>query len=184
MTAIVSPEAVVGTTIAFSYILFGNAITQSFMGVPALLVDFPKPSAPGHAERARLLGRQWPVFWAVGNVFFRPISTLGIFGYGYTAWAARSAIPGSSRLGDWRWYAVAAACHLVTVVHSAVNMQPINEKLDALSAVDVKDKSPGGEARLAESNARKWISYNTVRLITPVVAGSLALWQTLKVVAI
>ncbi|KAK8138232.1 hypothetical protein PG984_001612 [Apiospora sp. TS-2023a] len=185
MTAIVSPEAVVGTTIAFSYILFGNAITQSFMGVPALLVDFPKPSAPGHAERARLLGRQWPVFWAVGNVFFRPISTLGIFGYGYTAWAARAALSGTTRLGDWRWYAVAAACHLVTVVHSAVNMQPINEKIDALSATDDKTKTHGKvEARLAESYARNWISYNTVRLITPAVAGSLALWQTLKSVDI
>ncbi|KAK8049950.1 hypothetical protein PG994_011680 [Apiospora phragmitis] len=186
MTVIVSPEAVVGTTIAFSYILFGNAITQSFMGVPALLVDFPKPSAPGHAERARLLGRQWPVFWAVGNVFFRPISTLGIFGYGYTAWVARAGgAAGTARLGDWRWYAVAAACHLVTVVHSAVNMQPINEKLDALSepAVDGKDGKKV-EARLAESYARNWISYNTVRLITPVVAGSLALWQTLKGAAV
>ncbi|KAK8088688.1 hypothetical protein PG997_003649 [Apiospora hydei] len=182
MTPIVSPEAVVGTTIAFSYILFGNAITQSFMGVPALLVDFPKPSAPGHAERARLLGRQWPVFWAVGNHLGNP----GLWLHGLGG-AGGGGGPGatSSRLGDWRWYAVAAACHLVTVVHSAVNMQPINEKLDALSAVDVKDKSGGGgDARLAESNARKWISYNTVRLITPVVAGSLALWQTLKVVAI
>ncbi|KAK8020532.1 hypothetical protein PG990_005670 [Apiospora arundinis] len=163
MTAIVTPEAVVGTTIAFSYILFGNAITQSFMGVPALLVDFPKPSSPGHAERARLLGRQWPHpghlrVWVRGLVRARRL-------------------PGV-RLGDWRWYAVAAACHLATVVHSAVNMQPINEKLDALSA--------GGkvEASRAESLARNWISYNTVRLITPVVAGSLALWQTLKAVAI
>ncbi|KAK8114284.1 uncharacterized protein PG998_001226 [Apiospora kogelbergensis] len=147
------------------------------MGVPALLVDFPKPSAPGHAERARLLGRQWPVFWAVGNVFFRPISTLGIFGYGYGAWAARAGTPGV-RLGDWRWYAVAAACHLATVVHSAVNMQPINEKLDALSTAGGKV-----DTSRAESLARNWISFNTVRIITPVVAGSLALWQTLKAVA-
>ncbi|KAI0016109.1 hypothetical protein F4780DRAFT_760890 [Xylariomycetidae sp. FL0641] len=171
-----APQAVVGTTIAFSFILFGNAITQSFMGVPALLVDFPKPSAPEHAARAQLLGRQWPVFWQVGNVFFRPISTLGIFGYAYAAWAARTqGVYG--RLGDWRFYAAAALCHLVTVVHSAANMQPINEKLDALG----NPKSAAGvEVRFAETYARRWIKYNTVRIITPVVAGSLALWQSLR----
>lgn len=170
----ISPEAVVGTTIAFSYILLGNAITQSFMGVPALLVDFPPPTSPDYSARVRLLGRQWPVFWAVGNVFFRPISTFGIFGYGYTAYCASSS-SGSYRLGDWRLYALAAACHLITVVHSALNMQPINEKLDALK----EPKAPGIEASKAESYARKWISYNTVRLIMPAAAGSLALWQTL-----
>lgn len=168
----VSPEAVVGTTIAFSFILLGNAITQSFMGVPALLVDFPPPSSPEHSARARLLGRQWPVFWAVGNVFFRPISTFGILGYGYTAYAASS---GNYRLGDWRLYALSAACHLITVVHSAANMQPINEKLDALK----EPKASGVDSAKAESYARKWISYNTVRLIMPMVAGSVALWQTL-----
>ncbi|KAJ3576449.1 hypothetical protein NPX13_g3695 [Xylaria arbuscula] len=170
----ISPELVVGTTVACSFILFGNAITQSFMGVPALLVDFPEPSSPDHAARARLLGRQWPTFWKVGNVFFRPISTLGIFGYGYTAWAA-SAQGQDSRLGDWRFYAISAMCHLVTVVHSAMNMQPINEKLDAL-------KEPKGhvDPKLAENYARKWIKFNTVRLITPVVAGTLALTQTLR----
>ncbi|KAK6073673.1 hypothetical protein SCUP515_08584 [Seiridium cupressi] len=171
-----APEAVVGTTIAFSFILLGNAITQSFMGVPALLVDFPPPSSPDHSARVRLLGRQWPVFWAVGNVFFRPISTFGILGYGYTAYCAASASPSTSyRLGDWRLYALAAACHLVTVVHSAANMQPINVKIDALK----EPKGPGVEAAKAESYARKWIKYNTVRLIMPAVAGSVAFWQTL-----
>lgn len=58
------------------------------MGVPALLVDFPPPSSPGHAAAARHLGRQWPIFWSMGNVFFRPISTLGIFGYGYAGYCA------------------------------------------------------------------------------------------------
>ncbi|CAJ2506740.1 Uu.00g079260.m01.CDS01 [Anthostomella pinea] len=176
----VVPQAVVGTTIAFSFILFGNAITQSFMGVPALLVDFPAPSSPDHAARAHLLGRQWPVFWAVGNVFFRPISTLGIFGYAYTSWAAanqQQGLVGGNPLGDWRLYAVSALCHLVTVIHSALNMQPINEKLDALS-------EPKGSSRVdhkeAEKYARRWIKYNTVRIITPVVAGSLALWQTIQ----
>ncbi|KAJ8110658.1 hypothetical protein ONZ43_g5821 [Nemania bipapillata] len=172
------PEAVVGTTIACSFILFGNAITQSFMGVPVLLVDFPPPSSPDHAARARLLGRQWPTFWKVGNVFFRPISTLGILGYGYAAWAASAASSQgqSSRLGgDWRVYAISAMCHLITVVHSALNMQPINEKLDAL-------KEPKGrvDSKLAESYARKWIRFNTVRLITPVIAGTLALAEVLR----
>ncbi|KAI0103847.1 hypothetical protein GGR51DRAFT_561503 [Nemania sp. FL0031] len=167
------PEAVVGTTIACSFILFGNAITQSFMGVPVLLVDFPPPSSPDHADRARLLGRQWPTFWKVGNVFFRPISTLGVLGYGYTAWAASQSTTG--RLGDWRAYAISAMCHLITVVHSAINMQPINEKLDAL-------KEPKGrvDSKLAECYARKWIKFNTVRLITPVIAGTLALTQALR----
>ncbi|GAP88859.2 hypothetical protein SAMD00023353_1700770 [Rosellinia necatrix] len=169
-------EVVVGTTIACSFILFGNAITQSFMGVPALLVDFPPPSSPDHAARARLLGRQWPTFWKVGNVFFRPISTLGIFGYGYTAWVVSSQDAGS-RLGggDWRLYAASAMCHLITVVHSAINMQPINEKLDAL-------KEPKGQVdnEKAESYARQWIKFNTVRLITPVIAGTLALSQVLR----
>ncbi|KAI0455253.1 hypothetical protein F5B21DRAFT_523970 [Xylaria acuta] len=167
-------EVVVGTTIACSFILFGNAITQSFMGVPVLLVDFPPPSSPEHAARARLLGRQWPTFWKVGNIFFRPISTLGIFGYGYTAWAASS--PGmGGRLGDWRVYAISAMCHLITVVHSAMNMQPINEKLGAL-----KDPKGPVDSKLAENYARKWIKFNTVRLITPAVAGTLALTQALR----
>ncbi|KAI1739918.1 hypothetical protein F4680DRAFT_448530 [Xylaria scruposa] len=167
------PEVVAGTTIAFSFILFGNAITQSFMGVPVLLVDFPPPSSPEHANRARLLGRQWPIFWRVGNIFFRSISTFGIFGYGYTAWAASSRATGGM-LGDWRAYTISAMCHLTTVVHSAINMQPINEKLNAL-----KDSKGGVDSELAESYARKWIKFNTVRLITPVIAGTLALTQAL-----
>ncbi|KAF2972377.1 hypothetical protein GQX73_g1080 [Xylaria multiplex] len=170
----IAPELVVGTTIACSFILFGNAITQSFMGVPALLVDFPPSSSPDHAARARLLGRQWPTFWKVGNVFFRPISTLGIFGYGYAAWAA-SAQGTSGRLGDWRLYAISAVCHLITVIHSAMNMQPINGKLNAL-----KDPKGRVDSRLAEDYARKWIKFNTVRLITPVIAGTLALSQALR----
>ncbi|KAI0143717.1 hypothetical protein GGR57DRAFT_518196 [Xylariaceae sp. FL1272] len=169
-----SAELVVGTTIACSFILLGNAITQSFMGVPALLVNFPPASSPEHEARARLLGRQWPTLWKVGNVFFRPISTLGIFGYAYTAWVASSKASGN-QLGDWRLYAIAAICHLVTVVHSAVNMQPINEKIAALA------NSKGHvDSRLAESYGRKWIKGNTVRLITPFIAGSLALSQVLK----
>jgi hypothetical protein len=144
------------------------------MGVPALLVDFPPPSSADHEARARLLGRQWPTFWKVGNVFFRPISTLGIFGYGYTAWVVSSQ-ESSGRLGDWRPYAISALCHLITVVHSAINMQPINEKIDGL-------KEPKGriDSKRAEGYARKWIKFNTVRLIAPVVAGTIALTQALR----
>ncbi|KAI1134840.1 hypothetical protein F5Y05DRAFT_396580 [Hypoxylon sp. FL0543] len=172
--AIIPTEAVLGTTVAFSFILFGNAVTQSFMGGPALLVDFPPPSSPDHAARARLLGRQWPVFWVMGNNFFRPISTFGILGYAYTSWVAATQ-GADGRLGDWKPYAVSALCHLITVVHSAANMQPINAKIDAL-------REPKGQAdpRQAENYVRKWIKFNTVRLITPVVAGSLALFTLLK----
>jgi len=70
-------------------------------------------------------------------------------------------------------------------VHSAVNMQPINEKLDALSGRKDGSGSGGGkivqvDSKLAEMYARKWIRYNTVRLITPVVAGTLAFTQVLR----
>ncbi|KAK4168443.1 cytochrome P450 [Cladorrhinum sp. PSN259] len=193
MPGIVSPDAVVGTTIACSFILLGNAITQSFMGVPALLVDFPNPTSPDHAAAARRLGRQWPVFWRVGNVFFRPISTLGIVGYAFASYAAyrsSSSTTSSSLIGtrfgsggveggaDWRLLAVSAVCHLVTVVHSAVNMQPLNGKIDAL-----RGEGGGGvkvDVSLAEWYARRWIKLNLVRLVMPAVAGSIALWQTLK----
>ncbi|KAK0707975.1 hypothetical protein B0H67DRAFT_589001 [Lasiosphaeris hirsuta] len=172
--ATIPTEAVVGTTAAFSFILFGNAITQSFMGVPALLVDFPRPSAPEHAAAARHLGRQWPVFWNVGNAFFRPISTLGIFGYAYASYLTYSAGPATLR--DWRLYAVSAACHFVNVLHSALNMQPLNNKLDGLR----EPKAGGVDSSLAEYYARRWIKLNGVRMVMPLVAGTVALWQTLR----
>ncbi|KAI1093236.1 hypothetical protein F5B19DRAFT_154691 [Rostrohypoxylon terebratum] len=175
MAGLIPAEAVVGTTVAFSFILLGNAITQSFMGGPALLVDFPPPTSPDHAARAQLLGRQWPVFWVVGNNFFRPISTFGVIGYGYTSWVAATQGP-DSKLGDWRIYAFSALCHLVTVVHSAVNLQPINAKIDGLR----EPKSGKSDPKQAETYVRNWIKFNTVRIITPVVAGSLALFQLLK----
>ncbi|KAK0615325.1 hypothetical protein B0T17DRAFT_593034 [Bombardia bombarda] len=195
MAPAVPTSAVVGTTVAFSFILLGNAITQSFMGVPALLVDFPRPgsSSPATYEAAtRHLGRQWPVFWSVGNVFFRPISTLGIFGYAYAAWSAATAAPSVGSLRGlangnirgavdgggytWKLYALSAVCHLVTVVHSAVNMQPLNNKLDGLS----DPKVSGVDASLAEYYARRWIKLNGVRIVMPFVAGSVALWNGLR----
>ncbi|KAB5566966.1 hypothetical protein GE09DRAFT_1284659 [Coniochaeta sp. 2T2.1] len=190
-------QTIVGMTIAFSYTLFGNAITQSFMGVPALLVDFPPPTSPSHPSAARHLGRQWPVFWSVGNVFFRPTSTLGIFGYAFAAYhafssstssplrsstrpgvsAAYETTRGTGMQGDWRFYAVSALCHLVMVVHSAVNMQPINGRIDALKA----EGTGTAELEKAEYWARRWAKLNLVRLVMPLVAGSLALSQALKV---
>lgn len=77
---------------------------------------------------------------------------------------------------DWRVFAVSTACHLITVLHSALNMQPINNKLDGLR----EPKISGVDVRLAEYYARRWIKLNLLRLAMPVVAGSLALWQTLK----
>ncbi len=156
------------------------------MGVPALLVDFPKPSSPDHAAAARHLGRQWPVFWSVGNVFFRPISTIGIFGYAYASYAVYSAATstiagirtGSSSRGgrDWRLYAVSATCHLITVIHSAANMQPLNNKLDGLR----EPRASGVDESLAEYYATRWIKLNGVRIVMSLVAGSVALWQTLR----
>ena len=145
------------------------------MGVPALLVDFPKPSSPEHAAAARHLGRQWPIFWKMGNSFFRPISSLGILGYAFASYATYAS-SGLSSSRDWRAYAVSAVCHLITVIHSALNMQPLNNNLDGLQ----DPKVSGSDLSLAEHYARKWIKYNTVRVVMPLVAGTMALWQSLR----
>ena len=141
------------------------------MTVPALLIDFLPPGSPHHADRARLLGRQWPLCWTVGNQFFRPISTLGFLGYAYAGYSVYK--EGIRARGDWKLFAVAAVMHLTTIVHSAVNMQPLNDKLEALAG-----RANERELSQAEKVARKWASWNRLRLITPVVAGSLALWQS------
>lgn len=140
------------------------------MTVPALLVDFPRPGTPEHTERARLLGRQWPLCWTVGNRFFRPISTLGFLGYAYAGYSVYQ--QGILARADWKMFAVAAVMHLTTIVHSAVNMQPLNDKLEALAG-----RTSEKELGEAEGIAKKWASWNRLRLLTPVVAGSLALWQ-------
>lgn len=141
------------------------------MTVPALLVDFPPPGSPDHAARAKLLGRQWPLCWTVGNQFFRPISSLGFLGYAYAGYAVYS--EGIRARSDWKMFAVAAVMHLTTIVHSAVNMQPLNDKLEALAT-----RASGKELGEAEGVARKWASWNRLRLVTPFIAGSLALWQS------
>ncbi|PSN68794.1 hypothetical protein BS50DRAFT_609126 [Corynespora cassiicola Philippines] len=163
-------KAVAGTCISFSFILAGNAITQSFMTVPALLVDFPPPGSPNHTDRARLLGRQWPLCWTVGNKFFRPISTLGFLGYAFAGYSVYN--EGFRARSDWKVFAVAAAMHLTTIVHSAVNMQPLNDQLEALAG-RASDKELGE----AKAIATKWANWNMLRLATPIIAGSLAIWQ-------
>ncbi|KAM7193202.1 hypothetical protein V8F33_007902 [Rhypophila sp. PSN 637] len=203
MSNYINTNAVVGVTAACSFILLGNAITQSFMGVPALLVDFPRPLATNKEEYAaasKKLGRQWPVFWQMGNVFFRPMSTLGIFTYSYAAIATLRAAS-SPLLSDfgvstpqsttWKLYAISAACHLITVVHSAINMQPINARIDALRGQDNQGNGSvsngkvqvGGESAqegLAEFWARKWIRLNSVRIVMPAIAGSMAMWGLVR----
>lgn len=141
------------------------------MSVPALLVDFPPSSSPDHTARVTLLGRQWPVFGTVGHGFFKPISALGLLGYAYTSWAARGR--GGRGIGDWRLFALSALCHLVTVVHSGINMQPLNSKLDGLKS----HKASSTDVAQAESYARSWIRLNKVRIVMPLIAGTSALWQ-------
>jgi uncharacterized membrane protein len=143
------------------------------MTVPALLVDFPPPGSPDHKDRARLLGRQWPLCWTVGNQFFRPISTLGFLGYGYAAYSVYR--EGALARSDWKLFGVAAIMHLTTILHSAINMQPLNDKLEALA-----ERSGEKELGEAKSIALKWASWNRLRLVTPVVAGGLALWNLLS----
>lgn len=76
---------------------------------------------------------------------------------------------------DWKLFGVAAIMHLTTILHSALNMQPLNDKLEALA-------ERAGEKELgdAEAIARKWANWNRLRLVTPVVAGGLALWNLLS----
>lgn len=144
------------------------------MGVPALLVEFPTPGSPSHNERARLLGRQWPVFWEVGNRFFRPLSTLGIALYGSAAWAARQ-----QDQGNWKLLAIAACCNILTAMHSAINMQPINERITTLgTAVGDKAEATGDEK--AEEYARRWGRLNLFRVVMPLIAGTLAMTQVLQ----
>ena len=77
---------------------------------------------------------------------------------------------------DWRVFAISATCHIITVLHSALNMQPINNKLDGLR----DPKASGVDVSQAEYYARRWIKLNLLRLAMPIIAGSLSLWQTLR----
>lgn len=143
------------------------------MTVPALLVDFPPPGTPDHTSRARLLGRQWPLCWTVGNKFFRPISSLGFLGYAFASFSVYR--EGALARSDWRLFGLAALMHLTTILHSALNMQPLNDQLESLASRS--DEKNLGDA---EGIARKWATWNQLRLVTPVIAGSLALWNLLS----
>lgn len=158
------------------------------MGVPALLVDFPRPSASNAEEyivTARKLGRQWSVFWRMGNAFFRPLSTLGIVCYGYAAYAtlraASLALLRDSQAAQvesirWKFYALSATCHLVTVLHSALRIQPINKKIVNLERAGMQGQAGEVRPELAEFWARKWVRLNTLRILMPAIAGSLAIF--------
>lgn len=76
---------------------------------------------------------------------------------------------------DWKLFGVAAVMHLATILHSALNMQPLNDKLEALA-----ERASDKELMEAENIARKWANWNRLRLVTPVLAGGLALWNLLS----
>ncbi|KAF2838280.1 hypothetical protein M501DRAFT_1017301 [Patellaria atrata CBS 101060] len=173
MSYLTLQRTILASSISFSFILVGNAVTQSFMTVPALLLNFPLPGGPDYITRTAHLGAQWPLLWAVGNRFFRPISTFGIIGYAFSAFAAHTNDTGFGKSRDWRFLAVAAVCHFVNVVHSAVNMQPLNEKLEGLA----REGHDGKGNAQAREWAERWRRRNLVRLVLPAVAGVLALGQ-------
>lgn len=76
---------------------------------------------------------------------------------------------------DWKLFGVAAIMHLSTILHSALNMQPLNDQLEGFA-----ERAGEKELREAENVARKWASWNQLRLVTPVIAGGLALWNLLS----
>ncbi|KAK4135141.1 hypothetical protein BT67DRAFT_441573 [Trichocladium antarcticum] len=173
------PNAILGPAIACSFILFGNAMTQSSTTVPALLVDFPRPSCscPALASAARHLGRQWRICRAADRFVFRPINTLSVAGYVCASWIARRRRDGellAGGTGGTRWvvYALAAACHVVGMVHAAVNMRWLEERI-----LELED---GVDAVLAEWYVRRWGVGNLLRVFMPLLAGSMALRARLR----
>jgi hypothetical protein len=180
---------VLGTSISISFVLAGrlrapqlrviadrspgNAITQSFMTVPALLTDFPDPKFHDFSTRATLLGRQWAVCWTAGNVFFRPISTLAALGYAFSTYNAQRS---STVVTQWTPFAVATLMHVVIILHSAINMQPLNDKLASLNPEAKGSDSVAAASQAgAEGCLRKWATFNWVRIIAPLIAGVLAI---------
>lgn len=159
------------------------------MTLPAMIIDFPSPSSPEYATRAHLLGKQWPLCWTVGNVVFRPISTISTVGYAFTAWSlyrsSNSAITGLTEKKDWRIFALGALLHVSVIVHSAINMQPLNDQLAALAGTgtDGKGKALASTTKQVEGKAveiaTKWIRGNYYRLAVPMISGGLSLYQAL-----
>ncbi|KAK2074861.1 hypothetical protein P8C59_009034 [Phyllachora maydis] len=126
-----SAEAVALTSSACSFILLGNAITQSYIG-PSSGASAPASSAPS-ASRAR---------WATAGPRGR----------------ARARARGRPAVAHYYCYAAAAACHVVILVHTAVNLQPLNARLEGLKAAGPIGR--GGEE--AEAVARRWMALNLV----------------------
>ncbi|KAE9974152.1 hypothetical protein EG328_004012 [Venturia inaequalis] len=178
--------SVMATCIAIDFFLSGNAVTQSFMTLPAMIIDFPSPSSPEYASRALLLGKEWPLCWTVGNVVFRPISTISTIGYAFSAWSLyRSSSTNVLEKKDWRVFALGALLHVSVIVHSAVNMQPLNDQLAALAGTgtDGKGKALTSTTKQVEGKAveiaTKWIRGNYYRLAVPMVSGALSLYQAM-----
>jgi len=100
-----------------------------------------------------------------GSRIFWPNSAVGVLGYGFAAWAAGK---GALR-GDWRVFALGAACTVGNVLYSVVGMRGLDDALDALRRA--ADKT--GAVQLA----RDWIRSNKWRVVLPFVAGSVAVGQ-------
>jgi hypothetical protein len=154
------------------------------MTLPALIKDFPAPSSPEYLTRSTLLGKQWPLCWNVGNNLFRPISALSTLGYAFTAWSLHRSTSIMEKK-DWRLFALGAMLHVTVIVHSAVNMQPLNDQLAALAGTKtdgkgmaVKGKGDEGDAVMI---ATKWIVGNYYRIAVPAITGAICLYQTLGV---
>jgi hypothetical protein len=159
----------------------GNAITQSFMTLPSLIVNFPAPATTEYRTRSTLLGKQWPICWTVGNDFFRPISALSTLGYAFTALSLYLDTSMAEKK-DWRLFALGALLHVSVIVHSAVNMQPLNDQLAALAGTGSDGKSA---AKKVEGDAVKiataWIEGNYYRIAVPAISGGICLYQTFGV---
>lgn len=149
------------------------------MTLPALISDFPPQSSPDYAQRSALLGRQWPICWTVGNNFFRPISTISTLGY-----AASGVLLYRAGRPEWKWFAIGALLHVSVIVHSAVNMQPLNDAITGLAGMtsDGKGKVETKGAKDTVEIATKWIRGNYYRVLVPMVSGSIALFNTVLAV--
>jgi hypothetical protein len=103
-------------------------------------------------------------------------------GYSFTAWSlARNSSFTEKR--DWKWFALGALLHVSVIVHSARNMQPLNDKLAAFARVGTDGKGTGSvkledEGRAVEI-ATKWIRGNYYRILIPTVTGCINLYQTI-----
>lgn len=156
------------------------------MTLPMLILDFPPPTSPEYEARAKLFGKQWPISWVAGNNFFRPLSTLATIGYAVTAWSLsrpfKNVGSALAEKRDWRLYALSAALHVSVIVHSALNMQPLNDKMASLAGLDShgnKDSEAAIKAGKVDAvdTATKWMNWNIYRLVIPAVTGGISIYQ-------